>query len=175
MLQREHVKLPEAAGCLRAALTHATSLTADLLQRSHAAAVAAVAVVLAVCHPCCHALQCHAVHHLSACHQAYKTGLITVQSRRLDVRLRTPKMAGVEPKKEFVHMLNATLTATERTLCCLLENYQTTDGVRYASSGFHWQAGGRMPPLRCCLHNTARSMWTSVLLCPSSYASACDT
>lgn len=52
------------------------------------------------------------------------------QSRRLDVRLRTPKMAGVEPKKEFVHMLNATLTATERTLCCLLENYQTTDGVR---------------------------------------------
>lgn len=26
-------------------------------------------------------------------------------------------------------MLNATLTATERTLCCILENYQTADGV----------------------------------------------
>jgi len=29
-----------------------------------------------------------------------------------------------------VHMLNSTLTATERTLCCVLENYQTPDGVR---------------------------------------------
>ena len=27
-------------------------------------------------------------------------------------------------------MLNSTLTATERTLCCVLENYQTPDGVR---------------------------------------------
>jgi len=26
-------------------------------------------------------------------------------------------------------MLNATLTATERTLCCILENYQTEEGV----------------------------------------------
>ena len=29
-----------------------------------------------------------------------------------------------------VHMLNSTLTATSRTICCLLENYQTEDGVR---------------------------------------------
>jgi hypothetical protein len=29
-----------------------------------------------------------------------------------------------------VHMLNSTLSATERTLCCILENYQTPDGVR---------------------------------------------
>ena len=27
--------------------------------------------------------------------------------------------------KQYVHMLNSTLTATERTLCCLVENYQT--------------------------------------------------
>lgn len=27
-------------------------------------------------------------------------------------------------------MLNATLCATERTLCCILENYQTEEGVR---------------------------------------------
>jgi hypothetical protein len=31
--------------------------------------------------------------------------------------------------KQFVHMLNSTLTATERTLCCILENYQKEDGV----------------------------------------------
>lgn len=27
-------------------------------------------------------------------------------------------------------MLNATLCATERTLCCILENYQTEEGLR---------------------------------------------
>jgi seryl-tRNA synthetase len=32
-------------------------------------------------------------------------------------------------EKPFVHMLNATLCATERTLCCILENYQTPEGV----------------------------------------------
>ncbi|CAG9463890.1 unnamed protein product [Pedinophyceae sp. YPF-701] len=52
------------------------------------------------------------------------------QSRRLDIRLRTPKQPGVEQKKEFVHLLNSTLSATERALCCLLENNQTPDGVK---------------------------------------------
>lgn len=47
------------------------------------------------------------------------------QSRNLEVRLRTPKAPGGEPRKEYVHMLNSTLCATERALCCLLENYQT--------------------------------------------------
>eukprot|EP00483_Globobulimina_turgida_P009301 UN09320 len=32
-------------------------------------------------------------------------------------------------KKEYVHMLNATLCATTRTICCILENYQTDDGI----------------------------------------------
>jgi seryl-tRNA synthetase len=27
-------------------------------------------------------------------------------------------------------MLNATLCATERTMCCILENYQTPEGLR---------------------------------------------
>ena len=27
-------------------------------------------------------------------------------------------------------MLNATLCATERTMCCIVENYQTEEGVR---------------------------------------------
>jgi len=37
------------------------------------------------------------------------------------------------PKGEstpFVHLLNGTLCATERTLCCIMENYQTPEGVR---------------------------------------------
>ncbi|MFN9902916.1 MAG: hypothetical protein ACK55Z_29905, partial [bacterium] len=29
----------------------------------------------------------------------------------------------------FVHLLNGTLCATERTLCCIVENYQTPEGV----------------------------------------------
>jgi seryl-tRNA synthetase len=44
--------------------------------------------------------------------------------------MRTPKGPGGEERKAHVHMLNSTLTATERTLCCLLESYQTADGVR---------------------------------------------
>ena len=53
------------------------------------------------------------------------------QSRRLDIRVRMPKgQGGDQGGNRFVHMLNSTLTATERTLCCVLENYQTPDGVR---------------------------------------------
>lgn len=52
------------------------------------------------------------------------------QSRHLDIRLRTPKNQGGESVKGFVHLLNSTMTATERTLCCVLENYQTPEGVK---------------------------------------------
>ena len=52
------------------------------------------------------------------------------QSRRLDIRLRSAKVPGEEAKKEFVHLLNSTLSATERTLCCILENWQAEGGVR---------------------------------------------
>jgi seryl-tRNA synthetase len=38
------------------------------------------------------------------------------------------KKAG-QTEKAYVHMLNATLCATERTICCLLENFQTPNGV----------------------------------------------
>ena len=31
---------------------------------------------------------------------------------------------------KYVHLLNSTLTATERSMCCILENYQTGDGVK---------------------------------------------
>lgn len=49
------------------------------------------------------------------------------QSRNLDIRLRTNQKNELD--KKYVHMLNGTLTATERTLCCILENYQTEEGV----------------------------------------------
>ena len=32
-------------------------------------------------------------------------------------------------KKKYVHMLNATLCACTRVICCILENYQTPYGV----------------------------------------------
>ncbi|KAF9045775.1 serine-tRNA ligase [Hymenopellis radicata] len=49
------------------------------------------------------------------------------QSRRLEVRcgLKTKD----QTRKVYVHMLNGTLCATERALCCLVENYQTPDGL----------------------------------------------
>jgi len=65
------------------------------------------------------------------------------QSRSLDIRLRKGKKdkdgkdnkekdnkEKEKDKKEYVHMLNGTLCASERTLCCILENYQTPDGVK---------------------------------------------
>ncbi|XP_048781952.1 serine--tRNA ligase, cytoplasmic isoform X1 [Lagopus muta] len=33
------------------------------------------------------------------------------------------------PQVEFVHMLNATMCATTRTICAILENYQTEEGI----------------------------------------------
>ncbi|XP_067913326.1 serine--tRNA ligase, cytoplasmic isoform X1 [Heterodontus francisci] len=49
------------------------------------------------------------------------------QARRLRVRYgQTKKMMD---KTEFVHMLNATMCATTRVICAILENYQTEDGI----------------------------------------------
>ncbi|KAJ3049430.1 Cytosolic seryl-tRNA synthetase [Rhizophlyctis rosea] len=44
------------------------------------------------------------------------------QSRSLEIRLN-------DNTKKYAHALNCTLTATERTICCILENYQTEEGV----------------------------------------------
>ncbi|KAJ3674712.1 hypothetical protein LUZ60_005328 [Juncus effusus] len=49
------------------------------------------------------------------------------QSRRLGISFGQKK--NNEQAKQFVHMLNSTLTVTERTICCILENYQREDGV----------------------------------------------
>ncbi|KAI9471629.1 Cytosolic seryl-tRNA synthetase [Coemansia sp. RSA 989] len=50
------------------------------------------------------------------------------QSRNLEIRCGTKKMGDRE--KKYVHCLNSTLCATERALCCLLENHQTPEGLK---------------------------------------------
>ncbi|GJX73551.1 serine--tRNA ligase-like protein [Tanacetum coccineum] len=49
------------------------------------------------------------------------------QSRKLNIKFQQEKSN--EQTTQFCHLLNSTLTATERTLCCILENYQTEKGV----------------------------------------------
>ncbi|KAA8572915.1 hypothetical protein EYC84_003467 [Monilinia fructicola] len=48
------------------------------------------------------------------------------QSRALEIRYGTKLQT--EIRKKYVHALNSTLCATERALCCLLENFQTEEG-----------------------------------------------
>ncbi len=47
------------------------------------------------------------------------------QSRDLEIRFGIKKQTDV--KKTYVHCLNSTLTATTRTLCAILENFQTEE------------------------------------------------
>lgn len=47
------------------------------------------------------------------------------QSRALEIRFGAKTQT--DTKKKYVHCLNSTLCATTRTLCCILENYQTEE------------------------------------------------
>jgi len=47
------------------------------------------------------------------------------QSRALETRYALKNT----DDKMYVHMLNGTMCATTRTMCCILENYQTETGV----------------------------------------------
>ncbi|CCG22055.1 Ses1 seryl-tRNA synthetase [Candida orthopsilosis Co 90-125] len=49
------------------------------------------------------------------------------QSRNLEIRCGIKQQNQTE--KKYVHCLNSTLSATERTVCCILENYQREDGL----------------------------------------------
>lgn len=49
------------------------------------------------------------------------------QSRKLETRCGIKKMG--DTNKRYVHMLNATLCATTRVICCILETFQTDDGI----------------------------------------------
>lgn len=55
------------------------------------------------------------------------------ESRRLEIRCGLTSKEQV--RKVYVHMLNGTLCATERALCCLVENHQTPE-VRKIRSDF---------------------------------------
>lgn len=58
------------------------------------------------------------------------------QTRALDIRYG-PK-GPTDVKKRYAHALNSTLCATERALCCVLENYQTeTVNVSLIRCGKH--------------------------------------
>jgi seryl-tRNA synthetase len=48
------------------------------------------------------------------------------QSRRLRIRYGQTKSSPTTP---YVHMLNATMCAVTRVICCLLENHQTESGI----------------------------------------------
>jgi len=48
------------------------------------------------------------------------------QARKLKVRIGK---VGSTQKKEIAHTLNCTAIATERTICCILENFQNKDGT----------------------------------------------
>lgn len=48
------------------------------------------------------------------------------QSRSLEIRCGGGKVG----EKRYVHLLNSTLCATERAMCCVLEHYQTGEGIR---------------------------------------------
>eukprot|EP01114_Cavostelium_apophysatum_P024638 TRINITY_DN970_c0_g1_i1.p1 TRINITY_DN970_c0_g1~~TRINITY_DN970_c0_g1_i1.p1 ORF type:complete len:479 (-),score=194.71 TRINITY_DN970_c0_g1_i1:43-1479(-) len=50
------------------------------------------------------------------------------QSRNMGIRYGTTSQNAKE--KKFVHLLNSTLCATTRTICVILENYQTEKGVK---------------------------------------------
>lgn len=64
----------------------------------------------------------HAFRELVSC-----SNCLDYQSRRLRIRYGQTKKMNEEVK--YVHMLNATMCATTRTICAILENYQTDDGV----------------------------------------------
>lgn len=49
------------------------------------------------------------------------------QSRRLQIRFGQTKKMGAQT--EYVHMLNATMCATTRAICAILENFQTEEGI----------------------------------------------
>jgi len=74
------------------------------------------------------------------------------QSRRLEIRLRTNKNPGLAATgmsdKAHVHLLNSTLCATERALCCILENHQTKDGVVVPDVLVPYMHGIRFIPFR---------------------------
>lgn len=53
-----------------------------------------------------------------------------------------------DKEKQYVHLLNSTLTATERTICCILENYQKDDGVEIPEALRPYMGGKTFMPFQ---------------------------
>ncbi|KAJ6737018.1 hypothetical protein OIU85_019120 [Salix viminalis] len=68
------------------------------------------------------------------------------QSRRLEIRYGQKKSN--EQVKQYCHLLNSTLTATERTICCILENYQKEDGVEVPEPLRKYMSGKEFLPFQ---------------------------
>ncbi|KAF5454009.1 hypothetical protein F2P56_023710 [Juglans regia] len=68
------------------------------------------------------------------------------QSRRLEIRFGQKKSN--EQAKKYVHLLNSTLTATERTICSILENHQRADGVEVPEALREFMGGKTFLPFK---------------------------
>ncbi|XP_011022067.1 PREDICTED: serine--tRNA ligase [Populus euphratica] len=68
------------------------------------------------------------------------------QSRRLEIRYGQKKSN--EQVKQYCHLLNSTLTATERTICCILENFQKEDGVEVPEPLRKYMSGKEFLPFQ---------------------------
>ncbi|GMY21223.1 serine--trna ligase [Fagus crenata] len=68
------------------------------------------------------------------------------QARRMETRFGQKK--NNEQTKKYVHLLNSTLTATERTMCCILENYQREDGVEVPEALREFMGGKTFLPFK---------------------------
>jgi len=66
------------------------------------------------------------------------------QARRLVTRFRDK----INEQTRFVHTLNSTLVATERTMACIMENYQTSNGTVEVPDVLHQYMAG-MKEIRC--------------------------
>jgi seryl-tRNA synthetase len=89
-------------------------------------------------------------------------------------------------KTKHVHMLNATLSATTRTLCCIIENYQTADGVTIPDvlvpymgglTFIPWKVDGQsniLPPTVAAAAPPAPTGGDEVSFCQSLFLSALD-
>lgn len=66
------------------------------------------------------------------------------QSRAMEIRCGIKKLGDKE--KRYVHMLNSTLCATGRAICCLLETYQEADGVRVPEALVPYMGGATFLP-----------------------------
>ncbi|KAG4395510.1 hypothetical protein AAZX31_20G219500 [Glycine max] len=76
------------------------------------------------------------------------------QARRLEIRYGQKKSN--EQMKQYVHLLNSTLTATERTICCILENNQKEDGVEIPEALRPFMGGKTFLPFKNQPSNEAK-------------------